>query len=52
MTYRELLSRCKESPGCIGSLQQKKIDAEIRYLSRIEKMNREYEKKLAKKQPR
>jgi hypothetical protein len=45
LTYRELLKKCKEEPGCIGTKEQSDLDSKIRYMDWADKLDAELETK-------
>lgn len=42
MTYRELLDKCKKTPGLFSTNKQMKIDNTINYNKWVDDMNRKY----------
>lgn len=45
MTYKELLEKCKNNPGCLASKEQKESETKMRYQIWVAKSNEEYRKK-------
>lgn len=44
MTYRELLEKCKNSPGCLSTREQKEAEADMKYQIWLARTNEEYRK--------
>lgn len=50
MDYRELLSRCKERPGWLGTKEQKELEAQLRHRTWVEELDRKAAK-TSEKEP-
>lgn len=48
MDYRELLKKCTSQPGCLGTKEQKEIEARIKYEAWVIKKDEEYFKEKGK----